>query len=110
MNLNLLLVAREDGKFFDNFGEPLLDSLVAILGVFLVLVIIILCVNVLGLIKFKSETKEESIPSPATPSNDGYHAVDENDSDMMAAVLVASIDFYDETKQAPQVMGVKEIK
>lgn len=95
-------------------GQSLLYSIVAIAGVFLILLIIVLCVNILSLIKYnddgtlknkKPEVKSESVSAPSNVNP----ALVEADDDMMAAVLVASIDFYNETKQNAKCVSVKQI-
>lgn len=103
--LNVFLSYWDDLKL--PISEALLDALVAILGVFLVLVIIILSVSLLGALKGKKRPEAVESENKVLPN---YSKVDENDENMMAAVLVASIDFFNETKKAPQVLGVREIK
>ena len=93
-------------------GQALLYSIVAIAGVFLILLIIVLCVNILSLIKYNDDGtlkkgKQEEVKQIA---NDSINpALVEADEDMMAAVLVASIDFYNETKQNARCVSVKQI-
>lgn len=92
-------------------GQSLLYSVVAIAGVFLILIIIVLCVNVLSLIKYnedgslKNPKVKEEVSAPAKVNSE----VVINDDDMMAAVLVASIDFYNETKTNARCVSVKQI-
>ena len=104
---NLFLVSHDEGTFIE-IPDALLDAAVAILGVFLVLIIIILAVTLLSLLKGKKH-KQTAAPTTSAPVLNNLK-VDENDENMMAAILVASIDFYNETKKAPQVMGVRELK
>ena len=95
-------------------GQSLLYSIVAIAGVFIILLIIVLCVNILSLIKYNddgtlknkkaSKVSEEAVATPSVNP-----ALVEADDDMMAAVLVASIDFYNETKQNARCVSVKQI-
>ena len=95
-----------------SIGESLLYSIVAIAGVFLILLIIVLCVNILSLIKYNDDG---SLKNPQANNNvkEEVKAVDANvvisDDDMMAAVLVASIDFYNGTKQNAKCVSVKQI-
>ena len=92
-------------------GQSLLYSIVAIAGVFLILLIIVLCVNILSLIKYRdtNESKAEAKVQVASPVSSVDPALVEADDDMMAAVLVASIDFYNETKQNARCVSVKQI-
>ena len=92
-------------------GQSLLYSIVAIAGVFLILLIIVLCVNILSLIKYRdtNETKAEAKAQAVSQPSSVDPALVEADDDMMAAVLVASIDFYNETKQNARCVSVKQI-
>ena len=92
-------------------GQSLLYSIVAIAGVFLILLIIVLCVNILSLIKYRdtNETKAEVTTQAVSQPSSVNPALVEADDDMMAAVLVASIDFYNETKQNARCVSVKQI-
>ena len=92
-------------------GQSLLYSIVAIAGVFLILLIIVLCVNILSLIKYRdtNETKAEAKAQAVSQPSSVDPALVEADDDMMAAVLVASIDFYNETKQNARWVSVKQI-
>ena len=92
-------------------GQSLLYSIVAIAGVFLILLIIVLCVNILSLIKYRDTNapKAEAKAQTASPASSVDPALVEADDDMMAAVLVASIDFYNETKQNARCVSVKQI-
>ena len=94
-------------------GQSLLYAVVAIAGVFLILFIIVLCVNVLSLIKVGDGTSKKEENAPVQVSNNVASNINpslvEADDDMMAAVLVASIDFYNETKQNARCVSVKQI-
>ena len=92
-------------------GQSLLYSIVAIAGVFLILLIIVLCVNILSLIKYRdtNESKAEAKAQALSQTSSIDPALVEADDDMMAAVLVASIDFYNETKQNARCVSVKQI-
>ena len=92
-------------------GQSLLYAVVAIAGVFLILLIIVLCVNILSLIKYRDgNAKQESNVQSAPVRSESFNpALVEADEDMMAAVLVASIDFYNETKQDARCVSVKQI-
>ena len=91
-------------------GQSLLYSIVAIAGVFLILLIIVFCINILSLIKYNDDGTLKNKKAEATPQTSSVDpALVEADDDMMAAVLVASIDFYNETKQNARCVSVKQI-
>lgn len=92
-------------------GQSLLYSIVAIAGVFLILLIIVFCINILSLIKYNDDgtLKNKKVEEVAPRASSVDPALVEADDDMMAAVLVASIDFYNETKQNARCVSVKQI-
>ncbi|MGN1295941.1 MAG: OadG family protein [Bacilli bacterium] len=115
MNLLKILVDKTSQM---NPGEGALYSIVSILMVFLILLIIIgvtsLVFKVNGLFDLKKELEakkngavEETKPAPVPSSN---KEVVINDDDMMAAVLVATIDYRNEIKKDVRVVNVREIK
>ncbi len=90
-----------------NISEGLLYSLVAILIVFTVLLLIIIITSLISKLvnKFaKEEKKEEKQPVVVERKS-----VEITDDDMMAAVLVATIDYRNETKKDVKVVSVKQI-
>ena len=94
-----------------SFGQALLIALVAILIVFVVLCLIIGSIKLLQLFvkKFsKKETKAEVVEEskPVENTNDNLEI---EDDDMMAAVLVATIDYANETKKDVKLKSVKRI-
>ena len=95
-------------------GEGALYSIVAIAMVFAILLIIIgvtyLVFKITGLFDLKKELDEakkakEAASAPAAPSGE----VTIKDDDMMAAVLVATIDYRLTHKSDVRVVSVKEI-
>ena len=85
---------------FEGFLLGLLISLVAILIVFAILLIICFSVNILKTVGKKALTKEQE---------QEVSIDDIKDEDMMAAVLVATIDFVSENKKDARVVSVKQI-
>jgi len=98
-------------------GTGALYSIVAILMVFLILLIIIgittLVFKATGLFEMKKQLdaskKAAEVPVASAPvaSNE---AVNITDDDMMAAVLVATIDYRNEIKKDVKVVSVREVK
>ena len=108
MNL-IKLLAILDGNQRD-FGNGAIVCLVAILIVFSVLLVIILATSVVSIIinKLQSKTKVESVMN--NPVSKPSLAIDVNNEDMMAAILVATIDYRNEVKQDVRVVSVREVK
>ena len=97
-------------KGFEGFLLGLLISLVAILIVFAILLIICFSVNILKAVGKKALTKEQEEPSaPVVTPAKSVSIDDIKDEDMMAAVLVATIDFVSENKKDARVVSVKQI-
>ena len=98
-----------------SFGQALLIALVAILIVFVVLCLIIGSIKLLQVCvkKFgkKNEAKEEASAevSQAPALEEAKPATEIEDDDMMAAVLVATIDYANETKSDVKLKSVKRI-
>ena len=99
-------------------GEGALYSVVSILMVFLILLVIIgvtsLVFKAYGLFDLKKELdakKSSSVEEvkPATVPSSNKEVVI-SDDDMMAAVLVATIDYRNEIKKDVRVVNVREIK
>lgn len=108
MNYLAILDGSKEGT--EALGEGALCALVAVLIVFVVLAIIILVSNLVSLaINSKKETKAE-----VTNSDNNVVAntttVDYNDEDVMAAILVATIDYRNEIKKDVKVINVREVK
>ena len=108
--MNYLAILDGSKEGIDALGEGALCAVIAILIVFAVLAVIILISNLVSLaISNKKETKEE-----ATNNDNNVVAntttVDYNDEDVMAAILVATIDYRNEIKKDVKVLNVREVK
>ena len=115
MNLLKLLVDKNSQMSPE---EEALYSIVSILMVFVILLIIIgvttLVFKAYGLFDLKKEldakknaTKEE-VKSSSVPTSNKEVVI--SDDDMMAAVLVATIDYRNEIKKDVRVVNVREVK
>lgn len=102
------------------FGKACLIALVAILIVFVVLCLIIGSIKLLQICvkKFSKKAPEVAKPisqnvapveSNAPASKGEENNVNIEDDDMMAAVLVATIDYAEETKKDVKLKSVKRI-
>lgn len=85
-------------------SESLLIALVSMIIVFLVLTIIYLLVALMKYIKV--EEKETKKVSESLPND---YNLEIKDDDMMAAVLVATIDYSSKIKKDVRLVSVKEI-
>lgn len=96
-------------------GDGALYSLIAILMVFAILLIIIgvttLVFKITGLFAMKAEidAAKKNGNAPVEAKNESRGPVEITDDDMMAAVLVATIDYQNEIKKDVRVVSVKEI-
>lgn len=88
-------------------GDSLLIALISMLLVFIVLTIIYGIVSLMKYIKIKDNPEEEVSNQPVFERNKN---VEIKDDDMMAAVLVATIDYVNETKKDVRLVSVEEIK
>ena len=101
-------------------SEGALCSLIAIAMVFSILLLIIgittLIFKMLGLFDLKAEIDAARAKKTATPISQAPTdpvapvVLDENDEEMMAAVLVATIDFREESKQDVRLVRITEVK
>lgn len=98
-----------------DIGTGAIYSIVAILMVFLILLIIIgittLVFKLTGLFELKKELdaskkQNNNVPQVSSTNNE----VSIKDDDMMAAVLVATIDYRKEINKDVRVVNVKEVK
>lgn len=110
------VVSKEDPM---DVGTGALYSVVAILMVFVILLIIIgvttLVFKANGLFEMKKQLdaskKGSQAPVAAAPvASTNNEPVNITDDDMMAAVLVATIDYRNEIKKDVKVVSVREIK
>lgn len=94
-----------------NFGEGAIVCLTAILIVFVVLLIIIGASSLISLIINKFSKKENKVATVTNnPSESKSLSINVEDEDMMAAILVATIDYRNEIKKDVKVISVKEVK
>lgn len=97
------------------WGNSAIAAIVAILMVFLILIIIIgityLIFKLLGYFELKKQLDEQK-ENNAKPEQIAAKPAefDTNNEDMVAAVLVATIDYQNEIKQDVKLVSVKEIK
>ena len=88
-----------------NVLEGLLIAVVAILMVFFILFVIILCVNLLSV--FCKNIKDEK---PAVKGKQSVSKMtDIKDEDMMVAALIATIDYSNETGKDVRLVSIKQI-
>ena len=109
MNLYNVLAILDGSQ--RSFKEGAIVCLVAILIVFTVLLLIIAISSLVSKLidKFdKTEVKNVATTTPVAQNNE--IAIDINDEDMMAAILVATIDYRNEVKEDVKVISVKEVK
>lgn len=102
-----MLLTLEITGFFDS----LLMSVIAIAIVFIILELIVLTVNFTTYItsKFSKKEKEKEITKEAE-KEEAFSMENIKDEDMMAAALVATIDYHNEIKKDVRVTNIKEIK
>ena len=95
-------------------GDAAIYSLVSIVLVFAVLLVIIgitsLVFTFINMIKTKNPHAFEKKNKDKKEENKAVEPVNITDDDMMAAVLVCSIDYRNEIKKDVKVVSVKEIK
>ncbi len=102
-----------DGNETFAWGNSAICALVSIVMVFLILLIIIgvthLIFKLLGYFELKSPNQKldnnEKVSKTSTKVE-----LNTNDEDMMAAVLVATIDYQNEIKKDVKLVNVREIK
>lgn len=99
-----------------SWGDGAIAAVVSILLVFAVLLIIIgityLVFKLIGLWDLKKELEAKANKAnPSTSVSDGNIVpFNENDEDMVAAVLAATIDYQSEIKKDVKLVSIKEIK
>ena len=116
MNYINTLEALKDKSM--DVGTGALYSIVSILMVFAILLIIIgvttLVFKLTGLFEMKKQVEEaakkNNIVPTTTPTANEVKSVEITDDDMMAAVLVATIDYRNEVKKDVRLVSVKEVK
>lgn len=104
-----MLLAFSDN--LKNFVDGLLPALLSILVVFAILAIIMGLLIVINKIKVptKDSIDEETNDSNEINNNKTIKLEDIKDEDMMVAVLVATIDYRNQTKTDVRLKNVKQI-
>ena len=94
-----------------SFIEGLSVTAICVLIVFAMLILLALAVALFQFIKGGDKKVEEvAAPVVSTPQpRPSLKLEDIKDDDMMAAALVATIDYYEETKQDVRVVSIKQI-
>lgn len=100
---NLMFFNKSDSL---SVGDGLLYSLVSILLVFAILLTIIIVCSLVSKLTISKKDKKIDGKISEKSTND----IEIKDDDMMAAVLVATIDYRNEVKKDVKVVSVKEIK
>lgn len=91
-------------------ADGALFSVIAMLIVFAVLAILVICIAILSKIKFKKEDKNQPQAPIFTEAPKKISAEDIKDDDMMVAALVATADYVEETKKTDaRVVSIKQI-
>lgn len=103
---NLVEISDKPGQAFI---DGLIPSLVCIIIVFVILALIYGIVAVLNKIKALDVKEEIVSEQPLTSAPKTLKVEDIEDEDMMAAVLVATIDYQNQTKQDVRLVSVKKI-
>lgn len=90
-----------------DFGTGVLISILAIIMVFVILYVIILCVQ-LSQLFFKNK-KEHNVTKEITNTNNQEKNKEIKDEDMMIAALIATIEFKNETNMDAKLVSIKQI-
>ncbi len=102
----LFLVSNEDISFI----EGLVFSIIAIVIVFLMLTLLVICIKLVSRIPFKNDA-EVKTPKPVVKTTKKFSIEDIKDEDMMVAALVATANFVEETKcKDARLVSIKEVK
>lgn len=104
-----MTLAVIDGSLYYQWGDSAIVALVAICMVFLILLAIIgITFGIFkGMEAFKKKAPKKQDNNPSSSSEVKF---DENNEDMVAAVMVATIDYQQEIKQDVKLVNIKEIK
>lgn len=89
-----------------DFSTGLLISILAIIIVFVILYLIILCVQ-FSTIFFKNKKDKKEDPQPITNTSKKNKEI--TDEDMMVAALIATIEFKNETNSDAKLVSIKQI-
>lgn len=94
------------------YGEAGIVAVICVAIVFAMLALLWLIVSLLKFVnKLNKPKKVEEAPAPVVAApKQPIKLEDIKDDDMMAAALVATIDYHEETKEDVRVVSIKEIK
>ena len=95
-----------------NIAEAALVAVVCIIIVFSMLALLWGVVAMFKYVAPKEEVKpaaKKAAPAPVVAPQKAFTMEDIKDEDMMAAALVATIDYHNETKEDVRVVSVKQI-
>lgn len=99
--------------YYIDFGQAVLVAIVCIAIVFSML---LLLWGIVSLFKFiapkqkQQQVQPKAAPAAKAPVKKAISLADIKDEEMMAAALVATIDYHEETKEDVRVVSIKEIK
>ena len=94
------------------FGEACLFALFSILVVFVILILITLIIALMAKLKITDKKEVKQVVKPVEQpkvSRKQTKLEDIKDDDMMAAVLVATIDYANEIKEDVHLVSVREL-
>ena len=94
------------------FGEACLFALFSILVVFVILILITLIIALMAKLKISDKKEVKQVAKPVEQpkvSRKQTKLEDIKDDDMMAAVLVATIDYANEIKEDVHLVSVREL-
>ena len=94
------------------FGEACLFALFSILVVFVILILITLIIALMAKLKITDKKEVKQVTKPVEQpvvTRKTTKLEDIKDDDMMAAVLVATIDYANEIKEDVHLVSVREL-
>lgn len=94
------------------FGEACLFALFSILVVFVILILITLIIALMAKLKITDKKEVKQVAKPVEQpvvTRKTTKLEDIKDDDMMAAVLVATIDYANEIKEDVHLVSVREL-
>ena len=94
------------------FGEACLFALFSILVVFVILILITLIIALMAKLKITDKKEVKQVAKPVeqpVATRKTTKLEDIKDDDMMAAVLVATIDYANEIKEDVHLVSVREL-
>lgn len=99
--------------YYIDFVQACLVAVVCVLIVFSMLLLLWGLVSLLKFVAPKQKEEPKPVVASAAPAQAPRQAIslaDIKDEDMMAAALVATIDYHEETQEDVRVVSIKEIK